>query len=110
MKGLKLKMYNIKENDLNIIKDILIRFVFGAKILVFGSRQCGTEKSYSDLDIAIDCGKKMDWILVADIREAFIESNLNFKVDVIDWWNLSCEFQRVILKDYSILEIGEHNE
>ena len=62
-------MYNIKETDMNIIKDILRRFVLGAKILVFGSRQNGTEKSYSDLDIAIDCGKKMDWILVADIKE-----------------------------------------
>lgn len=38
----------------------------------------------------------MDWRVLADLREAFEESELPIRVDVIDWSTCSEEFKKLI--------------
>lgn len=52
-----------------------------AQIWVFGSRAKGTIKDFSDLDLAIDAGLPLTRVEESNLREAFDESVLPYKVD-----------------------------
>jgi predicted nucleotidyltransferase len=69
-----------------------------------GSRIHGTAKPWSDLDLAIKAKSALDWKLLEDIKEAFQESELPFRVDVLDWNEITDAFRRAIkTKGYEIL-------
>ncbi|MDA8429782.1 MAG: nucleotidyltransferase domain-containing protein [Geobacteraceae bacterium] len=51
----------------------------------FGSRVPGTSKPFSDLDLAVIGKTQLDFRQLAALNDAFAESNLPFRVDVVDW-------------------------
>jgi predicted nucleotidyltransferase len=55
------------------------------KTWVFGSRATGRARCYSDLDLAIDAGRRLTMDEVAALAEAFSDSDLPYKVDLVDW-------------------------
>ena len=55
------------------------------KAWVFGSRATGRARRYSDLDLAIDAGRPLTLDEIAILTEAFSESDLPYRVDLIDW-------------------------
>ena len=69
-----------------------------ARFLAFGSRVSGTAKPYSDLDIAVMDEKPIHLLTLSALTEALSESDLPFKVDIVDWHRISEEFQQVILR------------
>ncbi len=89
-------MIDIREDHLKIVLDILNKYVPSCEVRVFGSRYKWTAKDYSDLDIAIVGKEILNWKLIADIKEAFQESELPYRVDVLDWHSISPEFRKVI--------------
>ena len=68
----------------------------GARVWVFGSRAGGRARRYSDLDLAIDAGRRLTLDKVAILGEAFGESDLPFKVDLVDWHGISNRFRERI--------------
>ena len=46
----------------------------------------------------------LDLLRLADLKEAFIESDLPFKVDVLDWATVNDRFRQVIEKEYAVLK------
>ena len=87
-----------------MVRNILNRFVPDAEIIVFGSRIHGTAKPCSDLDLAIKAESSPDWKLLAEIKETFQESELSFRVDVLDWIDITESFRKAIKgKEYEIL-------
>jgi len=98
-------MINVSNEELKIILDILKKYVPNCEIRVFGSRFKGTAKDCSDLDLAIVGNDKLDWRLMADLKEAFQESNLRFRIDVLDWHATSPEFKKVIEQGYEVILI-----
>jgi len=70
-----------------------------AKFWVFGSRVTGRARRYSDLDLAIDAGRPMSLDEAASLAEAFSESDLAFRVDVVDWRAIDDRFRRIIAKE-----------
>ena len=66
------------------------------EVRVFGSRVRGTAKPFSDLDLAVMTGTPLDIFRLASLKEAFVESDLPFKVDVLDWQDTSPEFQAIV--------------
>jgi len=66
------------------------------RVWVFGSRATGTARRYSDLDLAIDADRPLTIDEVAVLREAFEESDLPFRVDVIDWNATEERFRRLV--------------
>jgi predicted nucleotidyltransferase len=52
---------------------------------VFGSRATGRARPFSDLDLAIDAGRPLTLDETAILRDAFSDSDLSYKVDIIDW-------------------------
>jgi type I restriction enzyme S subunit len=89
-------MIDVSPNHLDIVRTILAKYVPQCEARVFGSRCTGTAKLYSDLDIALVGHEKLDWRLLADIKEEFQESELPFRVDILDWNAITAEFRHVI--------------
>ena len=89
-------MIDVSPNHLDIVLCILAKYVPECEVRVFGSRFTGTAKLYSDLDIALVGHEKLDWRVMAAIKEEFQESELPFRVDILDWYNTSAEFRKVI--------------
>ncbi|MBC3869464.1 nucleotidyltransferase family protein [Undibacterium oligocarboniphilum] len=79
-----------------IVSAILQKHVPENEVWAFGSRATHTEKSYSDLDLAIIGNTSLTLSLLAAIEHDFSESDLPFKVDVIDWATISPAFRRII--------------
>jgi len=78
------------------VRNFLNSFVPEAEIIVFGSRTHGTSKPWSDLDLAIKAKSALDWKLLEEVKEAFQESELPFRVDILDWNEITGAFRRAI--------------
>lgn len=68
----------------------------GAKVWVFGSRASGRARRYSDLDLAIDAGRPLTLDETARLAEALCESDLPYRVDIVDWQAIDDRFRQVI--------------
>jgi uncharacterized protein len=70
-----------------------------SKFWVLGSRATGRARRYSDLDLAIDAGRPMTLDEAASLAEAFSESDLAYRVDVVDWRAIDDRFRQIIAKE-----------
>ncbi|MFT4055051.1 MAG: nucleotidyltransferase domain-containing protein [Novosphingobium sp.] len=68
----------------------------GISIRIFGSRAGGTPKPWSDLDLALDGPQPLSLADMAELAEAFDESALPFKVDLVDRHTVSAGFAAII--------------
>lgn len=82
------------------IKKIIFQFLDPKKykVFIFGSRAKGKAGKYSDYDIGILGKRPLPSYLKVLIEEALEESNLPFKVDIVDFSNVSKDFKKVALK------------
>jgi predicted nucleotidyltransferase len=96
-------MISVTEHEYKIIIDILNKYVPNCEVRAFGSRYKWTARDHSDLDLAIVGDIKIDMNLLFDIKEAFQESDLVFRVDVLNWQAISPEFQKVIEAGYEVI-------
>lgn len=69
-----------------------------AKIIAFGSRIRGDAKKYSDLDIAIDNSQTLTLRERDILGEVFAESDLPYKVDLVDLNQVDDDFAALIRK------------
>ncbi len=89
--------------DLETIRAIVERFVPGVEIWAFGSRVTGTAGKHSDLDIVLLTSEPLDIGLLADLKEAFSESELPFRVDVADWAATDAKFREIITRRHVVI-------
>jgi predicted nucleotidyltransferase len=68
----------------------------GTKAWVFGSRATGRARRYSDLDLAIDAGRRLSLDELAVLAEAFSDSDLPYKVDLVDWQSADDRWREAI--------------
>jgi predicted nucleotidyltransferase len=101
-------MIDVAENHLETIRRILAEHVGDCEVRAFGSRSNGEALEYSDLDLAIIVNGKLERRVKALLREAFEESDLPFRVDVIDYNAVSESFRAVIDSDYEVIQ-GKKN-
>jgi len=97
-------MINIAAGHIETIKKILAEFIDGCEVRAFGSRINGAAKEHSDLDLAVVGHGKLKRRTKMLLREAFEDSDLPFRVDVIDYNAVSNEFRSIIDKKYEILQ------
>src|SRR5438874_12368064 len=70
-----------------------------ATIYLFGSRARGDHTERSDIDIAIDLGRQMEFSKVAMARGVLEGLNLLEKIDVVDMHSIPAAMKGFILKD-----------
>ncbi|KPJ67872.1 MAG: DNA polymerase beta subunit [Coxiella sp. DG_40] len=97
-------MIDINSKHLEVVKSILAKHLPGYEIWAFGSRIDSTAKKYSDLDLVIITDIPVPLITIASVKEAFSESNLPFKVDIIDWSITSENFRKIIKERYTVIQ------
>jgi len=97
-------MINLPDSQLIIVKTILNQYIPNAEVWVFGSRVTTQYKPFSDLDLLILRADDLDQKRLFKIMDAFEESDLPIKVDVLDWSTIETDFQAIILKNYQVLE------
>lgn len=99
-------MIEILNKDLQIVNGILKEYLPGHEVRAFGSRVNGTSKSYSDLDLVVISNQKIDLKVMFRVEEAFEESELPFRVDLLDWNSISESFQKIIEQKYEVIQAG----
>jgi len=76
---------DVQPDDLAAVKKILAHHVPEYEVWAFGSRVKGKARRFSDLDLAIVTDTPLSLERLAALREAFVESALPFKADLLDW-------------------------
>lgn len=79
-----------------IVQNILQKYFPKTQAWAFGSRATRSPKKYSDLDLAIITEKPLDLSLSSSLAEDFAQSDLPYKVDIVDWSLTSPAFRKII--------------
>jgi type I restriction enzyme S subunit len=87
---------DLNPHHLEEVLRILGIYVPEMEVRAFGSRVKWTAKTFSDLDLALMTKRPLSLEQEAQLREAFDESTLPFKVDFVDWASTSKNFQNII--------------
>ena len=98
---------DLAAHDLDEVCHVLRAHVPEYQIWAFGSRVKSTAKTYSDLDLAIISEQPLSLTKMASLKEAFDESNLSIRVDIVDWATTSESFRKIIEQDKIIVQKGQ---
>ena len=101
-------MIEMSPAQLDEVKGILREHVPECEVRAFGSRVTGRVKPWSDLDLAVIADQPLGFRRLGLLVEAFQESTLPFRVDVLDWHETSPSFQAIIAEQYAVIQAGEH--
>jgi predicted nucleotidyltransferase len=89
-------MLDLTTEQLEVTRAILRRRVPGVPVWAFGSRVTGKARKYSDLDLAVGSEQPLPLVVLAELENDFSESDLGFRVDVVDWVSASEEFKAAV--------------
>lgn len=95
---------DIGPDQWTIVRSILRRRVPTHEVWAFGSRVKGMARKYSDLDLCVVAHEPLGLSLRAILAEDFAESDLPWKVDVVDWATTSEAFRKIIESDKVVLQ------
>jgi len=81
---------------LTVVKQILFRYLDPKdySTFIFGSRATGSDEPYSDIDIGIE-GAPLSAKTLIELQEEFEESDLPFRVDIVDFSTVNDKFKQV---------------
>ena len=99
-------MIDLSPPHLAIVERILAEHVPDCEVRAFGSRAIWNAKDYSDLDLAIIGADVLPRGTVARLKEAFEESRLPMRVDVVDWHAIADGFREAIDSDCVLVQQG----
>ena len=97
-------MIDIQPQHKLIVEEILLKYVPEALVYAFGSRVALTAKPHSDLDLVIVGKEAIPIQRMHELEEAFSESALPFRVDVLDWHKTTDEFRKHISRCCEIIK------
>lgn len=87
-----------------IVSAILAKHLPGIEVWAFGSRTKGLAKPHSDLDLAVINQEPMSIQVQAALAEAFSESDLPWRVDVVDWSSTQEAFRHLIAQHKLVVQ------
>ena len=101
-------MIEMSAAQMDEVQRILLEHVPECEVRAFGSRVTGRVKPWSDLHLAVIAVQPLGFRRLGLLVEAFQESTLPFRVDVLDWHETSPSFQAIIAEQYAVIQAGEH--
>ena len=96
-------MIDLRPDLFDLVRSILGKYVPEREVWVFGSRVNRENKKFSDLDIAIIGETPIEPLRLALLEDDFSESDLPFKVDIIDWAVTSDSFRKIIRDNHEVI-------
>ena len=100
----------IRPDHLKIVEGILKKHLPDREVWAFGSRVNGTAKETSDLDLVVIGENPLDFQTLGALRDDFSESNLPYKVDVVDWAKIGETFREIIRKEKVVIQRASWNQ
>lgn len=100
----KIPQIDIRPDHWGIVHDILQKHVPQLEVWAFGSRAKWQAKEFSDLDLAIIGDTPLSLDVRASLNEAFSESDLPWKVDVVDWATTNDSFRKIIAQKKIVVQ------
>ena len=98
---------DMREAHIRILREALCAHLpRDVRVWVFGSRAHGGARRYSDLDLALEWGRPLDVDLMGLIAEALSESDLPYKVDLVDLTLVDPAFKARVLRDCIPFDLG----
>jgi predicted nucleotidyltransferase len=89
------RMAEIAQRELDKVRRIILERLEGRRVRVylFGSRARGDAMRWSDVDVAVEPLEPLPDLLLGDIQEALEESDVVYKVDLVDLSRMDAEFR-----------------
>ena len=100
---------DIHPDHWKIVQRILQEHVPDLEVWAFGSRAKGSAKEFSDLDLVVITDEPLPLDISAALNKAFPESDLPWKVDVVDWTSVGDGFKQVIERDKVVVKEKRNN-
>ena len=95
-------MIDIAPQYLLIVNNILKKHISEYEVRAFGSRVMDKAKTYSDLDLVVMSTHALDKKILYALEEELAESDLPFRVEILDWQTIPETFRKIINEKYRI--------
>jgi len=94
----------LDDKEIAIVQNILAATIPEFEVRAFGSRVHGHGlKPFSDIDLAIMTTAPVASDRLCELKEQFAESDLPYKVDVVDYAAASPRFREIIQQEYEVM-------
>jgi predicted nucleotidyltransferase len=99
---------DLPQRYLDQVVEVLRTHAPHSEVWAYGSRVSGGGHEASDLDLVLrnPTNPASENPELLDLREAFIDSNLPIRVDVMDWSRIPESFHREIERAHVVLQAG----
>jgi len=99
---------DLRRKYLEQVRGLLRLHVPVAEVWAYGSRVSGGGHEASDLDLVVrnPGDLREETRALDDLKEAFVESNLPIRVDVMDWARIPASFHREIERMHVVIQEG----
>lgn len=94
---------DVRADHLAMIQAVLRHHVPDREVWAFGSRVKGSARPTSDLDLCILGETSVGFTVLGRLMDGFSESNVPYKVDVIEWATIGPEFRDVVCEEKVVL-------
>lgn len=92
-------MLDLTPAQLALVRDLLARHLPGREVRAFGSRVTGRNRRYSDLDLLILGDAPVPALTLARLRADLEDSDLPFRVDLLEARDLPAAWGATALRD-----------
>ena len=99
----------VPHRHLQYILEQIKLYVPDATVWAFGSRIKGSHRPASDLDLAVLCDKETAKKQLPKLNDIFVESDIPFKVQLLDFNRLPANMQKNIKKNFVVLYQPKEN-
>ncbi|MDR1083884.1 MAG: nucleotidyltransferase domain-containing protein [Deltaproteobacteria bacterium] len=96
-------MIHVADAELKIILDILKTHAPMGEVWAFGSRQRGTHRKNSGLGLAVAGNGRQSLSVIGNLKEAFVDSTLPYRVGVLDYHAVLPGFREIIDKEHEVI-------
>ena len=93
---------DIGPSDKKILFSLLAKYLPHTPVWAYGSRVKGNARPWSDLDIVVFTSEKQKYRLSL-LREALEESNLSFRVQLLEWDCLPENFKANVAASHAVI-------
>lgn len=89
-------MLDLSQAQFETVRAILRKHVPEMRALAYGSRAQGKARATSDLDLALLAPRPIPFSTLGILQEEFAESDLPFRVDVVDLASVQPDFKALV--------------
>jgi len=105
----------LDDENIAIVQNILVATIPEFEVHAFGSRVHGRGlKPFSDIDLSVMATAPVASERLCELKEQFAESDLPYKVDIVDYASASPRFRDIIRQEYEVIyrpqkDLGSHD-